>query len=157
MTSLRSKGETCSLSRSKPCKLAVLEALGLSQKKRRIAHNFMNTMPTNLAASKTFVHAGPIIGANAQKTMASGANNSWQNAGAEPGASDGWFMGQDSLSSEEESDSSSNSDEELSAEGDKSVRWDCIQHLAYAQSNFIDFSRNAKAHGPTGITADCLK
>ena len=46
-------------------------------------------------------------------------------------------MGQDSLSSEEESDISSNSDEELSGESDKSVRRDCIQCLAHAQSNFV--------------------
>ena len=137
-----SRGLAQHQNRSNPCKLAMLEAYGLSQKKRRIAHDFMKTMPTNLAASKTFVHSGPNIRANAQKTMASGANNSGQTAAAEPGASDGWFMGHDALSSEEESDSSSDSDEELSAESDKSVRRDCIQYLACAQSNFIEFSRN---------------
>ena len=88
----------------------MLEAFGLSQKKkRRIAHDLMKSMPTNVAASKTFVCSGPNLGANAQNKVASGANNSWQNTDAEPGASDGWFMGQDSLRSEEESDSSSNS------------------------------------------------
>ena len=51
-------------------------------------------------------------------------------------------MGQDSLSLEEESDSSGNSDEELSGESDKSDRRDYIQYLVYAQSNFIDFSMN---------------
>ena len=51
------------------------------------------------------VHSGPNVGTNTQKTMASGANISWQNADVEPGASDGWFMGQDSLSLEEESTS----------------------------------------------------
>ena len=61
-------------------------------------------MPTDVATSKTFVHSDPNLDANAQQKVASGANNSWQNADAEPGASDGWFMGQDSLSSEEESD-----------------------------------------------------
>ena len=97
----------------------------------------MKTVPTNLATSKTFVCSGPNVGTNAQKTVASGTNNSWQNADTEAGASDGWFMGQDSLSLEEESDSSSNSDEELSGESDKSVRRDYIQYLGYAQSNFI--------------------
>ena len=58
----------------------MLEAYGLSQKKRRIAHDFMKTMPTNLATSKTFVHSGPNIRANTQKTMASGTNNSGQTA-----------------------------------------------------------------------------
>ena len=30
----------------------MLEAFGLSQKKRRVAHDFMKTMPTNVAASR---------------------------------------------------------------------------------------------------------
>ena len=56
----------------------MLEAFGLPQKKRRVAHDFMKTVPTNLTASKTFVCSGPNVGTNAQKTVASGANNSWQ-------------------------------------------------------------------------------
>ena len=73
--------------------------------------------------------------------MASSANNSLPFRPSELGASDGWFMGQDALSSEEESDNSSDSNEELAAQSDISVRKKYIQYLAYAQSNFIAFSR----------------
>ena len=80
--------------------------------------------------------------------MASSANNSLPFRPSELGASDGWFMGQDALSSEEESDNSSDSNEELAAQSDTSVRKKCIQYLAYAQSNFIDFSKVGYcAHG----------
>ena len=54
----------------------MLEAFGLSQKKRRIAHDFMKTMPTNVAASKPCVCSGPNHGTRAQQNMASSANNS---------------------------------------------------------------------------------
>ena len=96
----------------------MLEAFGLSQKKRRIAHDFMKTMPTNVAASKPYVHSGPNHGARAQQNMASSTNNSLPFRPSELGASDGWFMGQDTLSSEEESDNSSDSNEELAAQSD---------------------------------------
>ena len=119
----------------------MLEAFGLSQKKRRIAHDFMKTMPTNVAASKPYVCSGPNHGTRAQQNMASSANNSLPFRPSELGASDGWFMGQDALSSEEESDNSSDSNEELAAQSDISVRKKYIQYLAYAQSNFIAFSR----------------
>ena len=54
-----SRGLTQHQNRNKPCQLAMLEAFGLSQKKRRIAHDFMKTMPTNVAASKPYVCSGP--------------------------------------------------------------------------------------------------
>ena len=100
----------------------MLEAFGLSQKKRRIAHDFMKTMPTNVAASKPYVCSGPNHGTRTQQNMASSTNNSLPFRPSELGASDGWFMGQDALSSEEESDNSSNSNEELSAQRQRHKR-----------------------------------
>ena len=61
-------------------------------------------------------------------------------------------MGQDALSSEEASNSSSNSDEELAAQSNMSVRKDCIQCLAHAQLNFVDFSCSGQDQDPSDET-----